>query len=83
MCLAQGLQRSDAGVAQPAAPRSRVMHSTTEPLRSHLALAAILLKSLGILSRLHYVHLPEIILIFDSSHPTDSKSWESIPGPMV
>ena len=32
MCLAQGPQRSDAG--EVAAPRSRVKHSTTEPLRS-------------------------------------------------
>ena len=30
MCLTQGPQRSDAGEA----PRSRVMHSTTEPPRS-------------------------------------------------
>ena len=35
MCLAQGSQRSDAGEARtPAATRSRVKHSTTEPLRS-------------------------------------------------
>ena len=39
MCLAQGQQRSDAGEAlevrlEPTAPRSRVKHSTTEPLRS-------------------------------------------------
>ena len=34
MCLAQGPQSSDAGEAQPAALRSRVKHSTTEPLRS-------------------------------------------------
>ena len=34
MCLAQGPQCSDASEAQPAAPRSRVKHSTTEPLRS-------------------------------------------------
>ena len=37
MCLAQGLQCSDAGEAQthgPLAPRSQVKHSTTEPLRS-------------------------------------------------
>ena len=34
MCLAQRPQRSDAGEAQPAAPRSRVKHSTIEPLRS-------------------------------------------------
>ena len=36
MCLAQGPQRSDA--SEPAAPRSRVKHSPTEPLRSHLCL---------------------------------------------
>ena len=29
MCLAQGPQRSDTGEARPAAPRSRVEHSTT------------------------------------------------------
>ena len=29
MCLAQGPQRSDAGGAEPAAPRSRVKLSTT------------------------------------------------------
>ena len=34
MCLAQGPQRSDAGEAQTRAPRSRVKHSITEPLRS-------------------------------------------------
>ena len=34
MCLAQGPQRSDAGEARTRAPRSRVKHSTTEPLRS-------------------------------------------------
>ena len=34
MCLAQGPQPSDAGEAQIRGPRSRVMHSTTEPLRS-------------------------------------------------
>ena len=34
MSLAQGPQLSDAGEAQPAASRSRVKHSTTEPLRS-------------------------------------------------
>ena len=34
MCLAQGPQRSDAGEARTAALRSRVKHSTTEPLRS-------------------------------------------------
>ena len=32
MCLAQGPQRSDAGAAKPAAPRSRAKHSTTEPM---------------------------------------------------
>ena len=31
MCLDQGPQRSDAS-EEPAAPRSRVKHSTTEPL---------------------------------------------------
>ena len=36
MCLAQGPQHSDAGEAEFAAPRSRVKHSTTEPLRSLL-----------------------------------------------
>ena len=35
MCLAQGPQRSDAG--EPAALRSRIKHSTTEPLRSRVA----------------------------------------------
>ena len=34
MCLAQGPQRSDAGEARIRAPRSRVKHSTTEPLHS-------------------------------------------------
>ena len=34
MCLAKGPQRSDASRLEPAAPRSRVKHSTTEPLRS-------------------------------------------------
>ena len=34
MCLAQGPQRSDAVRLEPAASRSRVKHSTTEPLRS-------------------------------------------------
>ena len=34
MCLAQGPQRSDASEAQTRGPRSRVKHSTTEPLRS-------------------------------------------------
>ena len=34
MCLTQGPQRSDAGEAQTLALRSRVKHSTTEPLRS-------------------------------------------------
>ena len=34
MCLAQGPQCSDAGEALTAVPRSRVKHSTTEPLRS-------------------------------------------------
>ena len=34
MCLAQGPQCSDAGEAQTRVPRSRVKHSTTEPLRS-------------------------------------------------
>ena len=36
MCLAQGPQRIDAGEAQTTAYRSRVKHSTTEPL-SHCA----------------------------------------------
>ena len=36
MCLAQGPQRSDAGLLESATPRSRVKHSTTESLRSHL-----------------------------------------------
>ena len=36
MCLAQGPQHSDAGEARNRGPRSRVKHSTTEPLRSHL-----------------------------------------------
>ena len=36
MCLAQGPQRSDAGEARTHIPRSRVKHSTTEPLRSKL-----------------------------------------------
>ena len=34
MCLAQGPQHSDAGEARTVALRSRVKHSTTEPLRS-------------------------------------------------
>ena len=34
MCLAQGPQRSDADEAQTTPPRSRVKHSTTEPLCS-------------------------------------------------
>ena len=34
MCLAQGPQHSDGGEARTAALRSRVKHSTTEPLRS-------------------------------------------------
>ena len=34
MCLAQGPRRSDAGEAQPVAPRSGIKHSTTEPRRS-------------------------------------------------
>ena len=34
MCLAQGPQRSEAGEVEPVALRSRVKHSTTEPLRS-------------------------------------------------
>ena len=34
MCLAQGPQRSDAGEARTRGPRSRVKHSTTEPLCS-------------------------------------------------
>ena len=35
MCLAQGPQPSDAGYRlEPATSRSRVKHSTTEPLRS-------------------------------------------------
>ena len=34
MCLAQGPQHSDADEARTWAPRSRVKHSTTEPLRS-------------------------------------------------
>ena len=34
MCLAQGPQRSDAVEARTRGPRSRVSHSTTEPLRS-------------------------------------------------
>ena len=33
MCLAQEPQRSDAGRLEPAAPRSRVKHSTTETMR--------------------------------------------------
>ena len=37
MCLAQGPQGSDALRLEPAALRSRVKHSTTEPLRSPLA----------------------------------------------
>ena len=36
MCLAQGPQHNDAVWLEPAAPRSRVKHSTTEPLRSLL-----------------------------------------------
>ena len=36
MCLAQGPQHSDAGGLELAAPQSRVKHSTTEPLRSHI-----------------------------------------------
>ena len=36
MCLAQGPQRSDAVRLEPATPRSRVEHSTTEPLRSRV-----------------------------------------------
>ena len=37
MCLAQGPQRSDASETQTPTPRSRVKHSTTEPLRSLLS----------------------------------------------
>ena len=36
MCLVQGPQRSDAGEARTRGPRSRVKHSTTEPLHSLL-----------------------------------------------
>ena len=36
MCLAQGPQRSDAGEARTATLRSRIKHTTTEPLRSLL-----------------------------------------------
>ena len=37
MCLAQGPQRIDARLVrlEPTTPRSRVKHSTTEPLPSH------------------------------------------------
>ena len=35
MLLAPGPQCSDAGELEPAAPRSRVKHSTTEQLSSH------------------------------------------------
>ena len=41
MCLAQGPQRSDAGEARTAAPRSRVKHSTTELLRSQSLIVLI------------------------------------------
>ena len=34
MCLAQAPQRNDTGEVEQAALRARVMHSTTEPLRS-------------------------------------------------
>ena len=34
MYLAQGLQRSDAGMARTRGPRFRVKHSNTEPPRS-------------------------------------------------
>ena len=34
MCLAQGPQRKTAVMLEPAASRSRVKHSTTEPLCS-------------------------------------------------
>ena len=35
MCLAQGRNAVAPVRFEPAAPRSRVKHSTTEPLRSH------------------------------------------------
>ena len=40
MCLAQGPQRSDAGEALTPALRSRVKHSTTEPLRFPLLVSS-------------------------------------------
>ena len=48
MCLAQGPQHIDAIRLEPAAPRSQVKHSTTEPLNSHKAV---------------YLKLVEILLI--------------------
>ena len=38
MCLAQGPQRTDPVRLEPMASLSRVMHSTTEPLRSLIAI---------------------------------------------
>ena len=35
MCLAQGHKAVTPERLEPAAPRSQVKHSTTEPLRSH------------------------------------------------
>ena len=46
MCLVQGPQHSDAGKARTATPRSRVKHSTTEPLRFLICLGGWL-KSYG------------------------------------
>ena len=47
MCLAQGPQRNDTSEARTRGLRSRVKHSTTEPLRSHYTLCEYTGKSIG------------------------------------
>ena len=49
MCLAQGPQRNDAGEARTCG--LRVKHSTTEPLRSLLGSAHVLMNSLNELGK--------------------------------
>ena len=62
MCLAQRPPRSDTGEAEPAAPRSRVKHSTTESLPSLKYSVVGVMESLRI-----YNHKNEYFHYFDEN----------------
>ena len=69
MCLAQGPQRSDACEARTAAPRSRVKHSTTEPLRSQKITYILDKKTYHVLASFpprsseHFAHYPPFLYL--------------------